>query len=123
MTHHAAVGHHVHVVMLVPVGRAAFVYVAMVMEVIVLAAMVMGGVVLVRVPVRGAVCMPMFVFMPVLVGMLRLVGMGMAVDSSVGMDVLVLVAIAFDHRFAAAAAAGCAHVRSPRRRFRRLRFP
>ena len=93
MPHHAAVGHHVHVVMLVSMWRVAVVHVAMVMEVIVLTAMVMGGAVLVRMPVRGSVRMH------------------------------VLVAVAFDLRFAAAAAAGCTHVRSPRRRVRRLRFP
>jgi hypothetical protein len=97
--------------MLMSMWRVAVVHVAMVMEVIMLAAMLMGCVVLVR--------MPMFV----LVRVFRLVGMGMTVDRPVRMHVLVLVAVALDLRFAAAAAAGCAHVRSPRRRVRRLRFP
>jgi hypothetical protein len=72
-------------------------------------------------PVRGSVRVPMFVFVPVLVRVFRLVGMGMTVDRPVRMHVLVFVAIAFDLRFAAAAAAGCAHSCSPRRRLRRRR--
>jgi K+-sensing histidine kinase KdpD len=91
MPHHAAVRHYVHVVVLVCIRRAAVVHVAMVMKVIMLAAMFMGGVVSVRMPVRGSVLMH------------------------------VLVVVAFDLRFAAAAAAGCAHVCSPRRRLRRRR--
>jgi hypothetical protein len=102
-----------HVIMLVSMRRAALVHVAMMMEVIMLAAMVVGGFVLVL----------MSVIMSMLVRMLRLVGMGMTVDCPVRMHVLVLVAVAFDLRFAAAATAGCAHLRSPRRRVRRPRFP
>jgi hypothetical protein len=115
MAHHAAVGHHMHVLMLVSVRRIAVMHVAMVMEVIMLASMLVGGFVLV--PVR----VPRLVLMSMLVRMLRLVGMGMTVDRPVRMHVLVLVA--FDLRFAAAATAGCAHFRSPRRRVRRPRFP
>jgi hypothetical protein len=121
MTHHAAIGHHVHVVMLVLMWRVAVVHVAMVMEVIMFAAMLMGRVVLVRMPVRGPVRMPMFVLVSVLVRVFRVVGMAMTVDRPVRMHVLVLVAVAFDLRFAAAAAAGCAHVCSPESRLRRRR--
>jgi len=123
MPHHAAVGHYMHVVMLVSMWRVAVVHVAMVMKVIMLAAMIMGGVVLVRMPVRGSVRMPMFVFVSMFVRVFRFEGRGMTVNRPVRMHVLVPVAVAFDLRFAAAAAAGCAHVRSPRRRLRRLRFP
>jgi hypothetical protein len=128
MAHHAAVRHDVGVVVGMGWLRAAIVLVAVVVQVIVVRAMAMGSIVHVVVPVRDAIGMGVLVRM-----FLRMIvpGVGsvrMPVHGAIGMSVLVLVSVgvALDAGFAAAAAAGRAHVRPPLavlRRLRRLRLP
>jgi hypothetical protein len=120
--------------------RAACVLVAVVMQMIVVRAMAVGGIVHMVVPVRGAIGVGVIVrvlvrvLMRVLMSMVvRMIVPGVAlvrmpVRCAIGMGVLVLVSmrVALDAGFAAAAAAGRAHVRPPLavlRRLRRLRLP
>jgi hypothetical protein len=130
MAHQAAVRHDVGVLVRMGWLRVAFVLVAVVMQVIMVRAMAMGSLVHVVVPVRGAIgmgvlvrvclCMVMRMVVP---GIVRV---RMPVHRAIGMRVLMLVRIALDAGFAAAAAAGRAHVRPPLafwRRLRRLRLP
>jgi hypothetical protein len=81
VTHDAAVGHHVHVLVLVVVSSSAVMHVAVMVKMVVFAAVTVPAVVRVAVLVHG----------------------------TVRMDVLVFVAFAFDLGFAAAAATGRAH--------------
>jgi hypothetical protein len=134
MAHQAAVRHDVGVLVRMGWLRVALVLVAVVMQVIVVRAMAMGSLVHVVVPVRGAigmgvlvhVCLCMIMRMVVRMVVPGIVRVRMPVHRAIGMRVLMLVRIALDAGFAAAAAAGRAHVRPPLafwRRLRRLRLP
>jgi hypothetical protein len=130
VSHDAAVGYHVHVLMLM--RRVAIVQMTVVMEMVVLAVVAMRVFVIMRVAVRRAIRVVVLVrvfwhMADVVVRVFAVMAMAMdvAMHCSVQVHVLVLMCRflprAFDLGFAAAAATGRAHDVSPRCRLSRRR--
>jgi hypothetical protein len=130
VSHDAAVGHHVRVLVFMMMGRVAIVHMPVVMEVVVLAVVAMRVIVIMRVAVRRAVGVAVLVrvlrrMADVVVLVFAVMAMGLTMDGSIRVHVLMLMRRflprAFDLGFAAAAATGRAHDVSPRCRLSRRR--